>query len=166
MQSLRQIGLAIAISVVSLGVVLGGLSLALSENVTPPPVATETLWLPTFAEFITPTSTPEILPSLAPATITASFTASLLPPPTSCTPPSGWLGVTVGANDTLEGMAIRYRTSSQALAQGNCLLTLSLVAGSVLFVPPIPTATVIPCGAPFGWVRYTVQAGALGAPPR
>lgn len=159
MQSLRQIGLAIAVAVVSLGVVLGGLSLALSENVTPPAAATETLWLPTFAEFITPTDTPEIAAAPETATSLPGLTASPLPPPTSCTPPAGWVGVTVGVNDTLEGLAVRYRTSAQALAQGNCLLSTSLISGSVLFVPPVPTATFVPCGAPFGWVRYTVQAG-------
>jgi LysM repeat protein len=162
MQSLRQIGLAIAVAVVSLGVVVGGLSLALSENITPPAAPTETLWLPTFAEFITPTATVEVLPSAtsaSPVIILPSPTLTLLPPPTSCAPPSGWVGVNVGFNDTLESMAARYRTTSQALAQGNCLLTSTLISGSVLFVPPIPTATVIPCGPPFGWIRYTVQQG-------
>lgn len=159
MQALKQVGLAIAVAVVSLGVVLGGLSLALSENVTPP-AATETLWLPTFAEFITPSATPLVQPtSTTEFTLTPAPTASPLPPPTSCMPPSGWVGVTVGGNDSLEGLAVRYRTTSQALSQGNCLLSSTLVSGSVLFVPPIPAATPIPCGAPFGWVRYSVQPG-------
>ncbi len=161
MQSLRQIGLAIAVAVVSLGLVLGGLSLALSENVTPPVLPTETLWLPTFAEFITPTVTPEIqvLPTdTLPPTVTLTLAA-----PASCTPPSGWMGITVGVGDTLDSVAARYRTTASALAQANCLLTQSLVPGTVLFVPPLPvvqsTATTIPCGAPFGWVRYTVLSG-------
>lgn len=160
MQGLKQIGLAIAVAVVSLGVVLGGLSLALSENVTPPPAATSTLWLPTFAEFITPSGTSPALPTLtSAATLAPEATATLPPPPASCTPPSGWVGVTVGVNDTLEGMALRYHTTAQALSQGNCLLTPSLITGSLLFVPPLPASTPIPCGAPFGWVRYSVQPG-------
>lgn len=163
MQSLRQIGLAIAVAVVSLGVVLGGLSLALSENVSPP-AETPTLWLPTFAEFITPTATPEVLPSETQLVLLPSLTATLLPPPTSCAPPSGWIGITVGINDTLEGIAARHRTTTQALIQGNCLLSTTLVSGSVLFAPPlpivsVPSSTAVPCGAPFGWVRYTVLAG-------
>ena len=145
---------------VSLGLVLGGLSLALSENVTPPVIPTETLWLPTFAEFITPTVTPEIqvLPTdTLPPTVTLTLAA-----PAGCTPPSGWVGITIGVGDTLEGIASRYRTTSQALTQANCLLTQSLVPGTVMFVPPLPaqpTASLIPCGAPFGWVRYSVLPG-------
>jgi LysM repeat protein len=164
MQALRQFGLAIAVSVISLGLVVGGLSLALSENVTPPPVATETLWLPTYAEFITPSLTPQILPSHTPL---PSATSSMVPP-TSCTPPSGWIGVLVSASDTLESLAQRYKSSTQSLTQANCLLTPSLVPGSVLYVPPVTavqtvpavsSSTPVPCGAPYGWVRYTVQSG-------
>jgi LysM repeat protein len=158
--------MAAAISLVSLALVVGGLSLALSENVTPPPMATETLWLPTYAEFITITSTAQILP-----TDTSFPTASNTPvPPVNCTPPSGWIGVIVAPGENLAAIALRYNTSSEALIQANCLLTPSLVPGSVLYVPPASaaptaiqppaaTATYIPCGAPYGWVRYAVQAG-------
>ncbi len=169
MQALKQVGLAIAVAVVSLGVVLGGLSLALSENLAPP-AATGTTWLPTFAEFITPSATPLILPTgtsefALEFTPTSEPTATLIPPPTSCTPPSGWVGINVGVYDTLESLAQRYNTTSQALSQANCLLSSTLVSGSVLFVPPLPAAaptqpaTRVACGAPYGWVHYTVLAG-------
>jgi LysM repeat protein len=155
MQGLRQLGMAIAISVVSLGLVVGGLSLALSENVAPPPMATETFWLPTFAEFITPTETSLVIPT---DTFIPTIT-STMPAPTGCTPPTGWVGVVVGPSDSLQTMATRYKTTAPLLIQSNCLLSTSLVAGSVLFVPPVIASTAVPCGAPYGWVRYSVHAG-------
>ncbi|MGE5250329.1 MAG: LysM peptidoglycan-binding domain-containing protein [Bacteroidota bacterium] len=171
-QSLRQFGTAIAISIVSLGLVLGGLSLALSESFTPL-APTETAAAPTRPVTLTVTRTPLILTGTAATGATQSSTTqaptptSTGVPPSACPPPSGWIGVMVGSNDTLESLALRYNTSAQMLAQGNCLLTQTLLPGTVLYVPPLPTmyippvrtATFIPCGAPFGWVRYMVQPG-------
>jgi LysM repeat protein len=168
MQALRQFGTAIVISVVSLGLVVGGLSLALSENFTPAP-ATEVTSQPTAPAPRTVTATPRILPT---QTLPSTETNTALPP-SACTPPPGWVGVLVGPDDTLAGISVRYQTTSQALVQGNCLLTETLLTGTILFVPPVAptpvviststssfrTATPYPCGAPFGWVRYVVQQG-------
>ena len=163
MQALRQFGLAIAISVISLGLVIGGLSLALSESFTPPP-STATLSQPTAPEIVTTTATPQILPTET-SIPTATGTAV---PPTSCTPPAGWVAVIVGPFDNLGSLASLYHSTAGELSQANCLLTDSLVVGSILYVPPSPAAlpatlapgaTAIPCGAPYGWVRYIVQPG-------
>ncbi len=99
-------------------------------------------------------------------------------PPTSCPPPNGWNAHTVAAGETLESFALSSGLSIEELRQVNCLLADTLPAGSLIYLPPLPTATAailpentstvilpsatrtnIPCGAPAGWVRYTVQLG-------
>jgi len=162
MPALRQIGMAIAISVISLGLVIGGLSLSLSENFTPLP-STATLGLPTLPVTVVATSTasPQVLPT---ETLNPTVTNSVVPPPTTCIPPSGWISVVVAPADDLVSLALEYNTTAQLLAQANCLSNEPLVVGSILYVPPlpatsIPTSTRIPCGSPFGWVLYTVRQG-------
>ena len=59
----------------------------------------------------------------------------------------------------MSSLAKTYQVTPEALAQANCLLTTSLFPGVILYVPPIPTKTPIPCGAPAGWVKYTVKPG-------
>lgn len=172
MQSLRPFGTAILIAVISLGLVVGGLSLALSETYTPPP-ATQT-----FEQASAPpaggtfTQTPLILPALTQSPAPSSTAVS----PSACPPPAGWIGIVVGPADTLDSLALRYGTSAQALMQANCLTNAVLTTGTLIYVPPaapaspspiatlyvaspFPTRTSIPCGAPYGWVRYTVQPG-------
>ena len=57
-------------------------------------------------------------------------------------------------------LAQRYRTTAENLNAANCLTAAELPAGLALYVPPVPTVTVIPCGPPAGWVRnYVVQRG-------
>jgi LysM repeat protein len=68
--------------------------------------------------------------------------------------------VTTGAGDTVYTLAQRYKTTADSLNAANCLTAAELPAGIALYVPPVATVTVIPCGPPFGWVRaYTVQRG-------
>jgi LysM repeat protein len=78
-----------------------------------------------------------------------------------CTPPNGWIAVVTTANDTIYSLAQRYNTSAENISEKNCLVSLNLTAGTLLYVPPVPaTAKVIPCGPPAGWVRaHVVQAG-------
>ncbi|HVN15262.1 MAG TPA: LysM peptidoglycan-binding domain-containing protein, partial [Anaerolineales bacterium] len=156
MQLVRQFGTAIILSVVSLGLVIGGLSLSIAESYSPPPL-TPTQSQPTAPIFLTVTATAEvqITPSDTPQPAITN-TAEL---PSSCTPPSGWIGVVVQPNDTLASVALRYQTTADQVAAANCLLTQSLIPGTILYVPPVPTNTLIPCGPPFGWIRYIVQPG-------
>ena len=157
MQGLRQFGTAAFIALLSLGLVVGGFSLALSESFTQPQLtATESL-VPTSPPFVTATNTSSapILPTEFP-----TLTHTPLPPP-SCSPPAGWVVVTVLPGDTLAGLASRYNTTSAQLTAANCLLSESLVPGATLYVPPlvVNNTPVPPCGPPFGWVRYAVQPG-------
>ena len=98
MQALRQLGVGVIIAIVSVILVLGGIFLALAENL--PAAATPTLIPPTFP-FSFPTPTATIVATLSSETPTAtvipSETASGLPTltsvsPTVCSVPSGGSG--------------------------------------------------------------------------
>ena len=59
---------------------------------------------------------------------------------TACPIPSGWVGITVQSNDTLNSIATRYGTTSQILTQKNCLTSTSISTGAVIYIPPPATA--------------------------
>ena len=158
MKALRQMGSGFIIAAVSLILVIGGISLSLAETSpatlppTPSPIPT------TFAvEFASPLPTQNI------PTLVSSATPTLVvntPQAVVCNPPAGWIAITVGTNDTLYSIAERYKTTVENLNTGNCLNDTAPAAGSILYVPPVPTVTVIPCGPPSTWIKaYTVKAG-------
>ena len=171
MSALRQVLLGILAAALSVSIILGSLSLALTEgnlsisrslSVTPTPSPTiltperpgvtgsptsPVITLAALAEF-TPTPSPTSLPS------------PTLPVPTACPPPDGWSAITVQIGDTLVNLAQFYNSDPEALAEANCLLTQDLIPGVVLYVPGIPpTEPPVQCGPPYGWVLYTVRAG-------
>lgn len=157
MKVLRQMGSGFIIGAISLILVIGGISLALAETSTlsspptPSPIPT------TFAvEFASPLPT-QIIPT---ATSTAIPTAVVNTQPSVCNIPTGWILITVGTNDTLYSIAERYKTTAENLSAGNCLDSAIVPPGSTIFVPPVPTVTVIPCGPPSSWIKaYSVKAG-------
>ena len=163
MQALRQMGGGVIIAIVSLLLVIGGISLSLSESNAPeeptptplPPIVSTSIELPTVTPILlntleSPTLTPIVLTGITP----------VLPTATVCQPPSGWFQILVSANDTLYTIAERYKTTTDILNNSNCLNNTIPAAGSLLYVPPVPTVTVIPCGPPAGWVkRHVVQPG-------
>jgi LysM repeat protein len=165
MQTLRQLGGGVIVAIFSVILVIGGIFISLAENLPAP--ATPTQIPPTFPlSFPTPTGTIlAILPSETPTeTALPSETASSLPTltslPTSCTPPSGWIRITVATGDTVYSLAQRYKTSAESLSAANCLSAVEVPAGYTLYVPPVPTVTIIPCGPPAGWVKnYIVKPG-------
>jgi mucin-2 len=171
MQNLRQLGGGVIIAIFSIILVIGGIYLSLAEAL--PASATPTLIPPTLplslpsptATIQTLTETASPTPTATPASPTPTEIASLFPttissPPASCTPPSGWTQVITSSGDTIYSLAQRYRTSADSLNAANCLTSAELPAGLVLYVPPVPTVTVISCGPPAGWVRsHVVQPG-------
>jgi LysM repeat protein len=155
MQGLREFGTAVLIALLSLGLVIGGFSLALSENFTRPQ-PTPSQYLPTAPIFMTAThtSSAQLQPTDFP---TVTNTPPLAP---ACSPPTAWVAVYVLPGDTLNSIAARYYTTPSQLILANCLMSETLVPGSTLFVPPlIVDNTPVPCGPPSGWVRYSVQPG-------
>ncbi|MBU2610036.1 MAG: LysM peptidoglycan-binding domain-containing protein [Chloroflexi bacterium] len=146
MQSARQFLWGLLIALFSIGIILGGLSLSLAEG-EPLPYPS-----PTFPLFTPPDG---VTSTLVPPTETPTPP----PPPTNCPPPARWQAYLVQPGDTLEGLAISYRVSAEELIHANCLVTASLLPGAHLYVPPVPTRTLIPCGPPSGWIRYTILKG-------
>ncbi|KAF0106734.1 MAG: outer membrane adhesin like proteiin [Anaerolineaceae bacterium] len=147
MRTARQVLLGLFVALASLGLILGGFSLSLIEGgpaapASPVPSAT---WMP-FTPLAGPTGTP-------------ASTSTLPPTPVNCPPPPGWVPYLVQPGDTLDLLAWRYNVTAGEIAAANCLLTETLVPGSLLYLPPSPTATPIPCGPPRGWVIYYVQFG-------
>jgi len=154
MDVLRQIGGSILLAVLSVALVIGGISLALAESYVPqiPPTPTDTPALVPI--FNSPTAQPILLP-----TQTLFIPSATVPPPTTCPPPAGWVAITVQPSDTLASLAAEYQITSAQLTVANCLFSDNLPTGSIIYVPPVPTKTAKPCGPPPGWVRYTVQPG-------
>ena len=165
MQAWRQLGGGVLIALISVALVIGGITLALVEgNVPAPRPSTETA-APIPQAFPTFTSSPVAAPE------TPTYTLTPLPsdtplPPTDCPPPAGWIAVMVASGDTLNSLAQQYNTSTGNLMAANCLVSPDLPAGYTIFVPPLsfptvsvrlPTAPV--CGHPLGWVLYSVQRG-------
>ena len=169
MQNLRQLGGGVIIALISVILVIGGISLALSESL--PSQATPTPIPPTIS-LIFPTATYTASPALS-ETATGTPTESATPSLTdtvyvtntlfvqaSCSPPTGWTQIITSATDTIYALAQRYKTTAENLSAANCLSSFAIPPGLALYVPPVPTVTVIPCGPPAGYVRrYVVQPG-------
>jgi len=175
MQVLRQLGGGVIIAIISLILVFGGIFLSLAETLpepaTPTPIpptlplsfptptgVTGVATLTSFVQLETPivSATPSQSPSPSPTT------QFLLPNsvPASCFPPTGWIRVITATGDTVYSLAQRYKTSAENLSAANCLTSFDVPAGFALYVPPVPTVTVIPCGPPANWVKtHVVQPG-------
>jgi LysM repeat protein len=162
MKALRQMGSGFIIGAISLLLVIGGISLSLAESSAPEIPPTPSPIPTTFAvEFASPLPSPTNLLEIPTELPTLFPTATLvLAQPTSCTIPPGWIAITIGTNDTLYSIAERYKTTADNLEISNCLNNTLPAAGSIIFVPPVPTVTVIPCGPPSSWIKaHTVKAG-------
>jgi LysM repeat protein len=169
MQSLRQLGGGVIIAIISILLVIGGISLALAETL--PPQATPTPIPPTISlDFPTATFTPSLVfPETTTETATATlplvntdiaFATNTLYVQPSCNPPTGWVPVAVTTSDSLYSLAQRYKTTPENLGAANCLSSFDVPVGFVVYVPFVPTVTVVPCGPPAGYVRrYVVRPG-------
>jgi LysM repeat protein len=171
MKNLWQVFRGILIALASVGLLFGGLSLSLAEgNMTATlaptfpstSISTSTATFPstfTLPPTSSPTSQPFTTRADSATPLPPTWTTSLTPPPTNCPHPPGWLSYIVKSGDTLDKLATRFRTSSAALKQANCILTNELLPGAIIYVPPAPTQTRIPCGPPSGWITSYVQPG-------
>jgi LysM repeat protein len=162
----RALGNALAIALISIILMLGALSISLVEFV-PESTPTATNMVPpsplpvTVTSSLQPTTTPLLLES---PVATIAFTPTIVPTSfNSCAIPLGWGQVVVQSFDTLDSVSVRYHTSKEQLRVGNCLLSDSLVSGTILYIPFVPTNTAITliCSQGLsGWVKnYIVRSG-------
>lgn len=164
MQVLKQAGGGLIVAIISIILVIGGISLALAESappaqpvatasasLTPQPIFPSDTFAPTATLFIAATET-------STATLAAPATSA---PPFVCIPPNGWIPIVVAAGDTIYTLSQRYKVSEDTLKNGNCLPSYEVQAGGILYAPLIAaTAPPIVCGPPAAWVKaYAVQPG-------
>lgn len=168
MRDVRQVFWGIVTALVSIALLFGGFLLSQAEGnmrlLTPTlPPTTILTSQPSPSLVDSPTPLPHIwTPTLSPAwtpTLPPTWTPTLPPPSTNCPPPPGWLPYIVQPGDTLDGLALRVKKTSVEISQANCLATADLLPGLVVYLPPVPTQTPVPCGAPRTWVIYIVQHG-------
>lgn len=164
MQVLKQAGGGLIVAIVSIILVIGGISLALAESAPPEqPTATAFASLTLQSIFPSDTLAPTVTLFIAStetstATLAAPATSA---PPFACLPPNGWIPIIVAAGDTIYTLSQRYKVSEDTLKNGNCLSSYEVQAGNILYAPLIAaTAPPIVCGPPAAWVKaYAVQPG-------
>jgi LysM repeat protein len=173
MKNLHNLLIGLLTAIASSLIVIGGVSLALAEGLTPTLVPTQPepeLMMPTFVPLVSQPNA-QILPIFT--TTPTTFATDTLVIPTACPPPKGWQAYTIQIGDTLPALANRSGISKNKLSQANCLLIDTLLPDTILYVPPTPTpkptatetlipipsltSVRIPCGPPAGWVRYIVR---------
>ena len=91
-------------------------------------------------------------------------------PPMQCPTPPGWSAYTLVSGDTLEALAARSAITIEQIREANCLLSSTLLPGTILYLPPsvpsptdqaqpssTPWPTPTPCIPPPGWIRYQIH---------
>jgi len=158
----RALGNALMIALISIVLMLGALSISLVEFV-PESAPTFTPLPSPLPVTVTITMEPTVTPLLLESPVaTITFTPTITTTPfRSCPIPAGWGQVVVQSYDTLESIAMRYQTGAAQLRNGNCLLSDSLVPGTVLYVPSVPINTLVACMQGLtGWIKnYVVKSG-------
>jgi len=156
MRSLKEIAGGIFLALVSIGLIIGSLVLAFSEdslNASPPAApqpSSTTIILPSPtlpAPTLPPapqdaTFTPVAVSPTSAATLPAAATNTPWPTATNCVPRADWtLLYTVQPGDTLYRISGLYRVSVAELQRANCLTTTLIHANQKLRVPNVPTST-------------------------
>ncbi len=181
MKSVREVSVGLITAIASSLVILGAIIVSMTEGVSlVPPTPEPTLTLPVL----------EDTPILGAPTLTRSplKTNTALPVFITNTPlasackniPPGWVKITTSGDD-LKPVAAQRGVTVNDLVVANCLPASSVMPGSQLFVPPLPTVTFTPSltltltltrtivftptattctpHPPAGWVRYQVRSG-------
>jgi len=160
----RDFGYTLIVALISIGLVIGALSISLVEFLPETPPASTDYLLPSPVPVSATSTIPPIftpLPGSEFSTLTANPTFTNIVMPSSCKPPPGWGQIFIQGSDTLDSLAARYRISRDELKTSNCLSSDHLVTGTLLYVPPAPVNTAVVCfqGAA-GWVKtYVVKSG-------
>ncbi len=179
MKSLKEVSLGFLSAIASTVVIMGALLVAMTEGIALSiPTIEPTFTMPVVENTLLPgipSPTKGIKPTQArPVIVTITAT-----PP--CPIPANWEEYIIQAGDKLSKLAEGRGISVQDLKTANCLKIDidSLLAGTTLYLPPLPTPTstitvtltrtlrptftlfptLTSCSPPSNWVRYVVQAG-------
>lgn len=162
MGDLRDLGNALVVALLSIGLTLGALSVSLVSFIPEDaPEPTQTAFATPIPVTATHTVPPTLTPLVAQNTLTLAPTVTIIPP-VSCQLPAGWVPTTVQTGETLDSLAFKYNTTRDALKIGNCLFSETLISGTTLYVPYIAaTNTVSVCSqGAVGWIHnYVVKPG-------
>ncbi|HEX7394312.1 MAG TPA: LysM peptidoglycan-binding domain-containing protein [Anaerolineaceae bacterium] len=176
MKSLKEVSIGMLSGIATSLVILGAILVAMTEGqvqIVPPVLSTITLPVfedtpvPGLSTFTPPPPQPSARPVMV--TPTQNFT--------HCPIPVGWELYTILPGDRLSDLAASRGVNVALLSEGNCLVGTTLIEGSQLALPSLPTATFTPsnsptssltftlaptgvrCGPKPGWVAYRVQSG-------
>jgi LysM repeat protein len=182
MKAIRDLSIGLITTLASTILVVGAMLLAIAEGTsfprstqivdfnTPPPTHTPAPPVSTRIASI-------MIEESASPTPSKSFSPTPSQPiPTTCPNPAGWGQYTILSGDTVALIASDYGITPKELMDANCLISETLLPGTILFIPPppatltpslapiptrtsVPSNTPIPCGPPKGWVTYIVQYG-------
>ncbi|MCD6401652.1 MAG: LysM peptidoglycan-binding domain-containing protein [Anaerolineales bacterium] len=177
MKNFRELRWGIAAGFLSLIILIGAIFLSFYEGqinliLAPSPTATfsmaevfpsPTQFIPTstfekitsIVQMPTKTSTKQQLMTLAPSqTIIPTVVTQV------CTPPEGWIPISIGSGIILELISEVYNISIEDIIAANCLDSTDIGALDVLYVyAPTPTISIFQCGPPEGWITYKVKSG-------
>ena len=103
---------------------------------------------------------PTLTPTPTSTRLGGQATATPVPLQSTCVAiPANWLPYQVVTGDSLMSVAAMTQAKVAELMQANCLPTSQLEPGMIIYVPPSPPPTPLPCGPPRWWVPYIVQRG-------
>ena len=176
MNSLKEVSIGMLSGIATSLVILGAILVAMTEGqVQIVPTVLSTITLPVFEDTPVPGlstfTPPPPQPSARPVMVTSTQNF------THCPIPVGWELYTILPGDRLSDLAASRGVNVALLSEGNCLVGITLIEGSQLALPSLPTATFTPsnsptssltftlaptgvrCGPKPGWVAYRVQSG-------
>ena len=176
MKSLKEVSIGMLSGIATSLVILGAVLVAMTEGqVQIVPTALPTITLPVFEDTPFPG-----LPTFTPPPQQPSSRPVMVTPTqnfTRCPIPAGWELYTILPGDRLSDLAAALGVNVAVLSESNCLAGNTLIEGSQLALPPLPTATFtsspsptssltfmvaptdVRCGPLPGWVAYRVQPG-------
>jgi hypothetical protein len=156
--------------------VISAISLALVEGGTIPTLVPNTTEL-----IASPTNQSQAVGQVMTVTPQITLTATLAMTPTStCPKPKDWVEYTIQGGETIDSLIEQSSVSKDDFLKANCFRSApaQMVPGSVVYLPPpkstsptatitetqtpeplLPTALPATCGAPPGWILYTVRYG-------
>ena len=162
MGDLRDLGNALVVALLAIGLTLGALSISLVSFIPEEaPEPTQTAVVTPLPVTATHTLPPTLTPLVAQNTLTLAPTFTVIPP-VSCQLPAGWVPVIVQTGETLDGLAFKYNTTRDALKTGNCLFSETLLPGTSIHVPRIVATNIVVVCSPgaAGWINnYVVKPG-------